>query len=225
MLSHLNYTQSGRIFPMIFPPGVHATKRLFDLVTSLAGLILLSPFLFLIAILVWTKNGRPILYKQPRPGYKGKPFFIYKFRTMTDKRDLAGDLLPDSERLTGFGRVLRSTSLDELPEIINILKGDMSWVGPRPLLMQYLERYSKEQMRRHDVLPGVTGWAQVNGRNALSWQEKFRLDVWYVDHWRFWLDIKILWMSVWKVLRREGISQDGHATAEEFMGNDEARQP
>jgi lipopolysaccharide/colanic/teichoic acid biosynthesis glycosyltransferase len=161
-----------------------------------------------------------MLYKQQRPGYKGKPFFIYKFRTMTDKRDPVGNLLPDSERLTDFGRFLRSTSLDELPEIINILKGEMSWVGPRPLLMQYLGRYSEEQMRRHDVLPGVTGWAQVNGRNALSWQDKFRLDVWYVDHWNFWVDIRILWMSVWKVLRREGISQEGHATAEEFMGND-----
>lgn len=205
---------------MIFAPGVNAIKRLFDLAISLAGLILLSPCLLIIAILVWVKNGRPILYKQQRPGYKGKPFFIYKFRTMTDKRDLAGNLLPDSKRLTGFGRFLRSTSLDELPEIINILKGEMSWVGPRPLLMQYLGRYSKEQMRRHDALPGVTGWAQVNGRNALSWQDKFRLDVWYVDHRNFWLDIQILWMSVWKVLRREGISQDGHATAEEFMGND-----
>lgn len=210
---------------MIFPPGVHAKKRLFDLAISLAGLILLSPFLLIIAILVWIKNGRPILYKQQRPGFKGKPFFIYKFRTMTDKRDLAGKLMPDSERLTGFGRFLRSTSLDELPETINILKGEMSWVGPRPLLMQYLERYSKEQMRRHDVLPGVTGWAQVNGRNAISWQDKFRLDVWYVDHWNFWLDIRILWMSVWKVLRREGISQDGHATAEEFTGNDNPLQP
>jgi lipopolysaccharide/colanic/teichoic acid biosynthesis glycosyltransferase len=205
---------------MIFPPGVHATKRLFDLASSLAGLILLSPFLLIIAILVWAKNGHPILYKQKRPGYKGKPFFITKFRTMTDKRDPTGNLLPDSERLTALGRFLRSTSLDELPEIINILKGEMSWVGPRPLLMHYLERYSNEQMRRHDVLPAVTGWAQVNGRNALSWQEKFRLDVWYVDHWSFWLDIRILFMSVGKVLRREGISQDGHATAEEFIGND-----
>ena len=220
MLSHLNYTQSGRIFPMIFPSGVHPSKRLFDLAISLAGLILLSPFLLLITTLVWVKNGRPMLYKQQRPGYKGKPFFIYKFRTMTDKRDPVGNLLPDSERLTDFGRFLRSTSLDELPEIINILKGEMSWVGPRPLLMQYLGRYSEEQMRRHDVLPGVTGWAQVNGRNALSWQDKFRLDVWYVDHWTLWVDIRILWMSVWKVLRREGISQEGHATAEEFMGND-----
>jgi sugar transferase EpsL len=210
---------------MIFPPGIHVVKRLLDLAISLVGLILLSPILLLIAILVWVKNGRPILYRQQRPGYKGRPFLIYKFRTMTDKRDPAGNLMPDSERLTGFGRFLRSTSLDELPEIINILKGEMSWVGPRPLLMQYLGRYSKEQMRRHDALPGVTGWAQVNGRNALSWQEKFRLDVWYVDHWNFWLDVKILWMSVWKVLRREGISQDGHATAEEFNGNDDVHQP
>jgi lipopolysaccharide/colanic/teichoic acid biosynthesis glycosyltransferase len=210
---------------MIFPPGVHPAKRLFDLALSLAGLILLSPILIVIATLVWVKNGRPILYKQQRPGYKGKPFFIYKFRTMTDKRDPTGKLLSDSERLTTLGRFLRSTSLDELPEIINILKGEMSWVGPRPLLMQYLERYSKEQMRRHEVLPGVTGWAQVNGRNALSWQEKFRLDVWYVDHWSFRLDLQILWMSVWKVLRREGISQEGHATAEEFMGNDNGQTP
>lgn len=210
---------------MIFPPGIHVVKRLLDLAISLAGLILLSPFLLIIAVLLWAKNGHPILYRQQRPGYKGIPFFIYKFRTMTDKRDLAGDLLPDSERLTGIGRFLRSTSLDELPEIINILKGEMSWVGPRPLLMQYLGRYSEEQMRRHDILPGVTGWAQVNGRNALSWPEKFRLDVWYVDHWSLRLDIRILWMSVWKVLRREGISQDGHATAEEFLGNDELRQP
>jgi len=143
-----------------------------------------------------------------------------KFRSMTDARDSDGDLLPDSERLTRLGKFLRSSSLDELPEIINILRGEMSWVGPRPLLMHYIERYNPEQMRRHDVLPGITGWAQVNGRNVLSWQEKFRLDVWYVDHWSFWLDIRILLMTVGKVLRREGISQEGHATAEEFKGDD-----
>jgi sugar transferase EpsL len=205
---------------MIFPPGVPILKRVFDLASSFFGLILLSPILLILAILVWLKIGPPILYWQQRPGYKGKPFFIYKFRSMTDARDSNGDLLPDSERLTRLGRFLRSSSLDELPEIINILRGEMSWVGPRPLLMQYLERYTPEQMRRHDVLPGVTGWAQVNGRNVLSWQEKFRLDVWYVDHWNFWLDIRILLMSIGKVLRREGISQEGHATAEEFMGDD-----
>jgi sugar transferase EpsL len=205
---------------MIFPPGVPTIKRVFDLASSLFGLILLSPILLILAILVWLKIGHPIFYRQQRPGYKGKPFFIYKFRSMTGARDSDGDLLPDSERLTRLGRFLRSSSLDELPEIINILRGEMSWVGPRPLLMQYLERYTPEQMRRHDVLPGVTGWAQVNGRNVLSWQEKFRLDVWYVDHWNFWLDIRILLMSVGKVIRREGISQEGHATAEEFMGDD-----
>jgi sugar transferase EpsL len=205
---------------MIFPIGVPTTKRVFDLTSSFFGLILLSPVLLMLVILVWLKIGHPIFYRQQRPGYKGKPFLINKFRSMTDARDSDGDLLPDSERLTKLGRFLRSSSLDELPEIINILRGEMSWVGPRPLLMQYLERYTPEQMRRHDVLPGVTGWAQVNGRNALSWHEKFRLDVWYVDHWSFWLDIRILLISVGKVLRREGISQEGHATAEEFMGDD-----
>lgn len=205
---------------MIFPPGVPAIKRAFDLASSFFSLILLSPILLILGILVCLKIGHPILYRQQRPGYGGKPFFIYKFRSMTDARDSNGDLLPDSERLTRLGRFLRSSSLDELPEIINILRGEMSWVGPRPLLMQYLKRYTPEQMRRHDVLPGVTGWAQVNGRNVLSWREKFRLDVWYVDHWNFWLDIRILLMSVGKVLRREGISQEGHATAEEFMGDD-----
>ena len=205
---------------MIFPPGVPVVKRVFDLASSFIGLILLSPILLILAILVWLKIGHPILYRQQRPGYRGKPFFIYKFRSMTNARNSDGDLLPDSERLTRLGRFLRSSSLDELPEIINILRGEMSWVGPRPLLMQYLERYTPEQMRRHDVLPGVTGWAQVNGRNVLSWQEKFHLDVWYVDHWNFWLDIRILLTSVGKVLRREGISQEGHATAEEFMGDD-----
>jgi lipopolysaccharide/colanic/teichoic acid biosynthesis glycosyltransferase len=154
-----------------------------------------------------------------RPGHFGRPFKIYKFRTMTDERDAQGNLLPDAERLTRLGRFLRSTSLDELPELFNILRGEMSIVGPRPLLMQYLDRYSPEQARRHDVLPGVTGWAQINGRNALTWEDKFKLDVWYVDHWSFWLDIKILFLTAWKVIRREGISQPGHATAEKFTGN------
>ena len=149
----------------------------------------------------------------------GKPILIYKFRTMTDSRDPQGDLLPDADRLTRLGRFLRSTSLDELPELLNVLRGEMSLVGPRPLLMQYLERYSLEQARRHNVLPGITGWAQINGRNALTWDDKFRLDVWYVDHWSLGLDLKILALTLVKVLLREGISQAGHATAEEFMGN------
>jgi sugar transferase EpsL len=207
---------------MILPAKVPFIKRLFDLAITVIGLVLISPVLIIIALLVWTKIGHPIIYKQQRPGLKGKPFSIYKFRSMTDARDAEGNLLPDSDRLTTLGRFLRSYSLDEFPELVNILKGDMSWVGPRPLLMQYLDRYTAEQMRRHEVLPGITGWAQVNGRNALTWQEKFRLDVWYVDHWSFWLDMKILLMTVGKVIRREGIAQEGHATAEEFKGNEES---
>jgi lipopolysaccharide/colanic/teichoic acid biosynthesis glycosyltransferase len=168
--------------------------------------------------LVYFAHGRPVLFRQIRPGYKGKPFTIYKFRTMTNQRDRSGNLLPDEARLTRLGRFLRSTSLDEIPELINILKGEMSWVGPRPLLMQYLDRYTAEQARRHDVLPGITGWAQINGRNALTWKDKFNFDVWYVDHWSLSLDIKILLLTLWKVITREGINQPGHATAEEFMG-------
>jgi lipopolysaccharide/colanic/teichoic acid biosynthesis glycosyltransferase len=168
--------------------------------------------------LVYFAHGRPVLFRQIRPGYKGKPFTIYKFRTMTNQRDKYGNLLPDEARLTRLGRFLRSTSLDEIPELINILKGEMSWVGPRPLLMQYLDRYTVEQARRHDVLPGITGWAQINGRNALTWDDKFKFDVWYVDHWSLSLDMKILLLTFWKVITREGISQPGHATAEEFMG-------
>ncbi len=154
-----------------------------------------------------------------RPGYHARPFKVHKFRSMREARDAQGNLLPDQERLTRLGRFLRASSLDELPEMLNVLRGEMSWVGPRPLLMQYLPRYSPEQARRHDVLPGITGWAQINGRNALTWQDKFKLDVWYVDHWSFWLDLRILVLTVLKVLRREGISQPGHATAQEFMGN------
>lgn len=195
------------------------SKRLFDLVVSLLLLILLSPILLLIALLIWITQGSPVLFRQQRPGYLGKPFICYKFRTMSDRRDQNGHLLPDEQRLTRLGKFLRSTSLDELPELFNVLRGEMSLVGPRPLLMQYLERYTPEQARRHAVLPGITGWAQVNGRNALSWEEKFRLDVWYVDHWSFWLDLKILALTVIKVLRREGISSEGYATAPEFMGS------
>lgn len=198
---------------------MHWSKRIFDVLVAGLGLILFSPLLAILALLVWVFQGRPILFRQQRPGYKGRPFTIYKFRTMSDRRDANGNLLPDAERLTPFGRFLRSTSLDDLPQLINVLRGEMSLVGPRPLLMKYLERYSPEQMRRHDMPPGITGWAQVNGRNALSWEEKFRLDVWYVDHWSFWLDIKILVMTLVKVLKREGISQPGHVTMEEFKGN------
>ena len=194
-------------------------KRLFDLLAAALGLLVASPILLLTAALVRMFHGAPVLFRQQRPGYKGRLFSIYKFRTMTNARDKDGNLLPDSARLTPLGRFLRSSSLDELPELFNILRGEMSCVGPRPLLTQYLARYSPEQARRHDTLPGVTGWAQVNGRNALSWEEKFKLDVWYVDHWSFWLDIKILFLTLWKVFKREGISQPGHATMEEFMGS------
>ncbi|MCX8061833.1 MAG: sugar transferase [Anaerolineales bacterium] len=195
------------------------SKRLFDLLVSFVLVILLSPLLLIIALLVWIAHGSPVLFRQRRPGYLGKPFTCYKFRTMNERRDENGNLLPDEQRLTRLGKFLRSTSLDELPELFNVLRGEMSLVGPRPLLMQYLDRYTPEQARRHEVLPGITGWAQVNGRNALSWEEKFRLDVWYVDHWSFWLDIKILALTAIKVLRREGISSEGYATAPEFMGN------
>ena len=193
-------------------------KRLFDLVFSFLALVILSPILLLTAILVRFFIGTPILFKQQRPGYKGRPFFIYKFRSMRDSVDRDGIPLPDSERLTGFGRLLRSLSLDEFPELFNILRGEMSFVGPRPLLMQYLPLYSPEQARRHDVVPGLTGWAQVNGRNALDWPTRFKLDVWYVDNWSFWLDIKIILMTVWKALVREGINQEGQATVEYFKG-------
>jgi len=203
----------------MFPPGVPLSKRLFDLLLTSLGLLLISPLLALIAALVWIAHGWPLIFSQVRPGYRERFFRIYKFRTMTKERDQAGDLLPDEERLTQLGRFLRATSLDELPELINVLRGQMSLVGPRPLLVQYLDRYSPEQARRHDVLPGITGWAQINGRNVITWEDKFRLDVWYVDNWSFWLDIKILALTILKVIKREGISQPGHATAEEFMGN------
>jgi lipopolysaccharide/colanic/teichoic acid biosynthesis glycosyltransferase len=199
-------------------PGIPLAKRCFDLLATALGLVVFLPVMLLISLLVWIFLGTPILFRQQRPGYKGRAFTTYKFRTMTDGRGRDGDLLPDSERLTRFGRFLRSISMDDLPQLFNVLRGEMSLVGPRPLLMKYLELYSPEQRRRHDVLPGLTGWAQINGRNALSWDERFRLDVWYVDHWSFWLDIKILFMTLGKVVRREGISQPGHATAAEFKG-------
>lgn len=181
--------------------------------------VLLSPVLILTALLVRCELGKPVLFSQERPGLDSRPFKLYKFRTMTDARGVDGVLLPDAQRLKRFGRFLRSTSMDELPELLNVLKGEMSLVGPRPLLMQYLNRYSPEQARRHEVKPGITGWAQVNGRNALTWEEKFKLDVWYVDNWSLWLDIKIIAMTIWKILKREGISQPGQATMEEFKGN------
>lgn len=195
------------------------SKRIFDLALTIPGLILISPLLLLIALLIWIIHGNPVLFRQTRPGLRGKPFQVYKFRTMSDARDAQGNLLPDAERLTRLGHFLRSASLDELPEVLNVLAGQMSLVGPRPLLMQYLERYTPEQARRHEVVPGITGWAQINGRNALTWEDKFRLDVWYVDHWSLGLDIKIILLTLWKVIHREGISQPGHSTAEEFMGS------
>lgn len=195
-------------------------KRGSDFCIALFALVLLCPLLILLAICIRIKLGKPVLFRQERPGLDAKPFIMNKFRTMTDARDAAGNLLPDAVRLTPFGRFLRSTSLDELPELVNVLKGEMSLVGPRPLLMRYLPRYSPEQMRRHAVRPGITGWAQVNGRNALDWGSKFSLDVWYVDHVGGLLDAKILLMTVWKIFKREGITQVGEATVEEFMGNE-----
>ena len=194
------------------------SKRLFDLTFALIALVILSPIMLVTAILVRIFIGTPILFKQQRPGYKGQPFFIYKFRSMTNRLARGGSLLPDAERLTRFGRLLRSLSLDELPELFNIVRGEMSFVGPRPLLMEYLPLYSPEQARRHDVVPGLTGWAQINGRNAADWAARFRMDIWYVDHWSFWLDIKIIFLTIWKVLSREGVNQEGQATVEYFKG-------
>jgi sugar transferase EpsL len=193
-------------------------KRLLDLALVVTFAPLLLPAAALTALAVGLSLGRPLLFVQERPGLAGRPFRLIKFRTMTEERDEAGVPLADSARLNPFGRWLRRTSLDELPEVWKVITGEMSLVGPRPLLVAYLERYSPQQARRHNVLPGITGWAQVNGRNALSWDEKFRMDVWYVDHWSLRLDLKILWLTVWKVLKREGISQPGSETAEEFMG-------
>ncbi|GAK57143.1 undecaprenyl-phosphate galactose phosphotransferase [Candidatus Vecturithrix granuli] len=193
-------------------------KRLVDLVVVIPAIFLLWPVMLLILLLIRVKLDCPTIFCQVRPGLHGKPFTMYKFRTMTDRRDEQGHLLPDAERLTPFGKFLRAASLDELPELWNVLKGDMSLVGPRPLLVQYLERYTPEQMRRHEVKPGVTGWAQINGRNALSWEEKFAYDIWYVDNWSLWLDIKILFLTFVHVIKREGINQPGQATMEEFRG-------
>lgn len=196
-------------------------KRLFDIAVSSLALLLLGFPLLLLTWQVHRKLGSPAFFRQTRPGLDGRPFKMVKFRTMTDARSADGALLPDSDRLTPFGRFLRASSLDELPELYNVLKGDMSLVGPRPLLMDYLALYSTEQSRRHEVRPGITGWAQVNGRNTLSWEEKFKLDVWYVDNRSMWLDIKILWLTVKKVLIRDGISAAGEATMPRFTGSSE----
>jgi lipopolysaccharide/colanic/teichoic acid biosynthesis glycosyltransferase len=204
----------------LFPPGVPKIKRIFDLALTIPGVIVISPLMALIALLVRVFHGSPILFSQIRPGYKGKPFRVYKFRSMTNETDAQGKLLPDEDRLTLFGKFLRGSSIDELPELYNVLRGEMSLIGPRPLLMQYIDRYTPEQALRMDMLPGMTGWAQVNGRNNVSWEIKFELDVWYVDHWSMWLDIQILFKTFGKVISREGINQPGNATAQEFMGTE-----
>jgi len=193
-------------------------KGLADRSAAVLGLLLLSPLLLFVALLLLWCLGSPVLFRQQRPGYRGRPFWLLKFRTMTNARDARGNLLPDGERLTPLGHWLRSTSIDELPGLLNILRGEMSFIGPRPLLMQYLPLYSTEQARRHHVKPGFSGWAQINGRNALSWEEKFRLDVWYVDDQSFWLDLSIFLITIWKVIRREGISAAGEATMAPFTG-------
>jgi len=194
-------------------------KRLFDFSVSLVLVATLLPVFVITALLVRMNLGVPVLFKQMRPGLNGRPFKIYKFRSLTHETDETGRLLPDADRFNRFSALLRSTSLDELPELINVLKGDMSLVGPRPLLMQYLDRYDRVQARRHDVRPGITGWAQVNGRNAISWEEKFRLDVWYVDHHTLFLDIRVLFLTLVQLFKRHGIQETGHVTAREFMGN------
>ncbi|GHZ93445.1 putative UDP-galactose phosphate transferase [Vibrio cholerae] len=196
-------------------------KRFFDVLVSLTAFIVLSPIIALVAWKIRKNLGSPVLFRQTRPGLNGQPFEMIKFRTMKDAVDANGNPLPDSERMTPFGDKLRNSSLDELPELWNVLKGEMSLVGPRPLLMQYLPLYSKEQARRHEVRPGVTGWAQINGRNAISWEEKFKLDVWYVDNHSFWLDLRILLLTVKKVFVKEGISADGHVTIAPFTGKDQ----
>jgi sugar transferase EpsL len=196
----------------------HSLKRFIDIVGATTGLIVFSPIMVMVALLIRLTMGKGVLFRQQRPGLYGKPFFILKFKTMREAPDKHGNPLPDAKRLTGLGKFLRASSLDELPGLINVLRGDMSLVGPRPLLMSYLERYSPEQARRHEVRPGITGWAQVNGRNAIGWEEKFALDVWYVENQSLALDVKILYMTVLKVFFREGISHGEHATMPEFLG-------
>ena len=205
--------RNGKSTPLI--------KRVFDVLFSLITVVILSPVLIVVSIVLVISDGFPVLFTQTRPGKNGSPFKLHKFRTMKVVRNKNDELSADGNRITKFGNILRITSLDELPELFNVLKGEMSIVGPRPLLMQYLGRYSDEQSRRHEVLPGITGWAQINGRNAISWEEKFQLDVWYVDHWTFQLDFRIILQTIWKVIKGEGISQPGRATIDEFMGNAE----
>ncbi|MEG3971435.1 MULTISPECIES: sugar transferase [unclassified Microcoleus] len=194
-------------------------KFVLDRLVAAIALLVFSPAILIVAIAIYLRMGSPIVFTQPRPGKNGEVFRFYKFRTMTSDCDADGNLLSDEKRLTAIGQFLRKTSLDELPQLWNVLKGDMSFVGPRPLMVEYLERYSPEQARRHDVMPGITGWAQINGRNTISWEQKFKLDVWYVDNWSLWLDLKILFLTVWKVVKKEGISQANHATVEDFNGN------
>jgi len=196
-------------------------KRILDFVLSIIIMLVCLPVMLIVGLIIFLTEGKPIFFFHERPGKDGQPFKLIKFRSMRNARDAEGNLLPDGERITNFGNFIRKTSIDELPELINVLRGEMSLVGPRPLLMQYVDRYSPQQFRRHEVLPGITGWAQVNGRNAISWNEKFMLDIWYIDHWSVWLDIKILLLTVWKVISGEGISQAGRATMDEFMGNED----
>jgi lipopolysaccharide/colanic/teichoic acid biosynthesis glycosyltransferase len=203
----------------VFSKNQQVVKEIVDRLGSGIVLLSLSPLLFVIGIAIAFHMGFPIFFTQPRPGKNGKTFQFYKFRSMTDAADKFGNLLPDEKRLTALGKFLRENSLDELPQLWNIFKGDMSFVGPRPLLVAYLERYTPEQSRRHQVKPGITGWAQINGRNSISWQEKFELDVWYVDHWNLWLDLTILLLTVRKVLKKEGISASEHVTMPEFLGD------
>lgn len=194
-------------------------KLILDRLVAAIAVLVFSPAILIVAIAIYLRMGSPIVFTQPRPGKNGEVFRFYKFRTMTSDCDADGNLLSDEKRLTAIGQFLRKTSLDELPQLWNVLKGDMSFVGPRPLMVEYLERYSPEQARRHDVMPGITGWAQINGRNTISWEQKFKLDVWYVENWSLWLDLKILFLTVWKVVKKEGISQANHATVEDFTGN------
>ncbi|MCX8022726.1 MAG: sugar transferase [Syntrophorhabdaceae bacterium] len=195
-------------------------KRIFDLSLAIVLFVILSPVIIVIAIVVYISMGAPVIFKQLRPGLYGKPFEIFKFRTMTDDRDEKGNLLSDGKRLTPVGRFLRKTSLDELPQLLNVIKGDLSFVGPRPLLMEYLPRYTPEQARRHEVKPGITGWAQIKGRNAITWEERFKLDVWYVDNRSFWLDIKIIFCTIVEVFKKRGINAPGYDTMPEFMGSE-----
>jgi sugar transferase EpsL len=201
------------------PKKTPPVKRAFDLLVSSIAIIILSPIFILIAISIRLIDGLPVLFSQARPGLNGRIFQNYKFRTMRNLKNRRGELISEKKRLFPFGRFLRRTSLDELPELLNVLRGEMSLVGPRPLLVEYLPRYSKEQARRHEVLPGITGWAQINGRNALSWEERFQLDVWYVDHWSFWLDMKIIFKTIWKVLEGEGTTPVKSEIMEKFMGS------